>query len=67
MYVCGPSDNPPGLFTNAFTILRSNRAVSNGGVWISGQARDVLVENTVIEHSDHNVTVDDTVVAALVV
>ena len=62
------SDNPFGQFTNAFTVFRGNEIKSNGGVWISGATRDVLVEDTVIENSDHDeVRVDETCVAVLVV
>ena len=62
-----PADNPYGQFSNAFVILRSNRVDSNGGVWVTGTARDVLVENTAIAQSDHNITIDKSTTAVLVV
>eukprot|EP00040_Diaphanoeca_grandis_P036434 m.232207 g.232207 ORF g.232207 m.232207 type:complete len:872 (-) comp33616_c4_seq4:117-2732(-) len=63
-----PEDNPANQWANAFMILRDNVAKSNGGVWVGGASRDVLVENTVLENSDHTtVTVDNSTEAVLVV
>lgn len=62
-----PSDNPPNQYTNAFTVFRDNVAESNGGVWITGAARDVLVEGTQLRNSDHGIMVDKTCKDVLVV
>lgn len=64
------ADTPTEQWANAFTILRNNVVRSNGGIWIGGKSRDVLVEHASIQNSAPNmmsVRVDNSTDAVLVV